>query len=639
MFGKLNSSVSKKTKHLQEAYIRGAYAEVIALYEQILQECPNDFDENGIHKALLKIDDVRFFATIASQSYASPKIWNAVQQHGKSGPLHFMLGRCYYMAEAPYKNASKAVEHYTKAVGSGYSPAKSSLAFCCIFGDGVPVDLPKALDLLKQAYKDAKAVFSLLTQDRTAYFVLNHLVNIKLLLELWRQGKMDDIDYALSDNVRRRTFLAITNDWSNTCETPETHSRAETAEQTLQRAQYNRSDPITARNFRTSGLYGYDETFSYDKKRLRTLLDVWNKVYGPECLRDKDYEYDPTLLEWIRYYHYQKGVSKERIINQINNALFDLGSERLLYETSLSCLCEMSQGDTAIATNISNVCSHRGGLGEPYCSEQCYESGQRYVGSVMLQGQSGVCGFCQKPVRASLYGEQECAAIPFEGMTLFVCIACAEKATAFLKNYQKCCMCQNPCQNPCQESVIALESFNFPVFEYSDGRYFGANQEWAGKVNQESNNAIAWFNAQNFVPIPDLGLGFEAEYCFDMATQARSGGNFQEAWAGFHQALHRYCRLKNDKMIGLSCFNLGTIYFNWQKWDLARLMFSQSVYINKRLGEKEEYAWSVFQLSAVMSILGDDASARMLLTEVLPVFQQVLPESVALVEEAIREIG
>ena len=68
-------------------------------------------------------------------------------------------------------------------------------------------------------------------------------------------------------------------------------------------------------------------------------------------------------------------------------------------------------------------------------------------------------------------------------------------------------------------------------------------------------------------------------------------------------------------------------------------MFSQSVYINKSLGEKEEYAWSVFQLSAVMSILGYDASARMFLTEVLPVFQQVLPESVALVEEAIRKIG
>jgi len=85
---------------------------------------------------------------------------------------------------------------------------------------------------------------------------------------------------------------------------------------------------------------------------------------------------------------------------------------------------------------------HRGGMGEPYCSAKCYNDGGRYASSVMLQGQSGVCGFCQKPVRASMYGEATCGAVPYEGMTLFVCTSCAQKARRHFMNYHKCCMCQ-----------------------------------------------------------------------------------------------------------------------------------------------------------------------------------------------------
>ncbi len=85
---------------------------------------------------------------------------------------------------------------------------------------------------------------------------------------------------------------------------------------------------------------------------------------------------------------------------------------------------------------------YQGGLGEPYCSQTCYTDGGRYASSVMLQNQAGVCGFCQKPVRASMYGVPECAAIPFEGMTLFVCPACMNKARSFMNSYGKCCMCQ-----------------------------------------------------------------------------------------------------------------------------------------------------------------------------------------------------
>lgn len=83
----------------------------------------------------------------------------------------------------------------------------------------------------------------------------------------------------------------------------------------------------------------------------------------------------------------------------------------------------------------------KGGLGEPYCSDRCYDDGGKYASAVMMKNQSGVCGFCQKPVQASMYGTSTCAAIPYEGMTLFVCIKCQSKAKAHLAGYKKCCMC------------------------------------------------------------------------------------------------------------------------------------------------------------------------------------------------------
>ena len=84
----------------------------------------------------------------------------------------------------------------------------------------------------------------------------------------------------------------------------------------------------------------------------------------------------------------------------------------------------------------------RGELNEPYCSDQCYEQGGKYAAAVMLKNQSGVCGFCQKPVQASMYGAPNCGVIPYEGVNLFVCNNCGQKAAEYLNNYGKCCMCQ-----------------------------------------------------------------------------------------------------------------------------------------------------------------------------------------------------
>ncbi len=91
--------------------------------------------------------------------------------------------------------------------------------------------------------------------------------------------------------------------------------------------------------------------------------------------------------------------------------------------------------------------SFHGSLGEPYCSIGCLGSAGRYASSAILQNQDGVCGFCRKPVKASINGAAGCAVIPYEGITLFVCPDCANKAKTYMEDYHKCCMCQKAIEN------------------------------------------------------------------------------------------------------------------------------------------------------------------------------------------------
>ncbi len=83
----------------------------------------------------------------------------------------------------------------------------------------------------------------------------------------------------------------------------------------------------------------------------------------------------------------------------------------------------------------------RGGLGEPYCSVDCHGKGGKYAAAVMLKNQSGVCGFCQKPVQASMFGPADCAVVPYEGINLFICSVCTSRGREHLRKYRKCCMC------------------------------------------------------------------------------------------------------------------------------------------------------------------------------------------------------
>ena len=84
----------------------------------------------------------------------------------------------------------------------------------------------------------------------------------------------------------------------------------------------------------------------------------------------------------------------------------------------------------------------RGGFGEPYCSQECHDKGGKYAAAVMLKNQTGVCGFCQKSVQASMHGTSNCAIVPYEGVNLFICNSCTTQGTSHLRNYKKCCMCQ-----------------------------------------------------------------------------------------------------------------------------------------------------------------------------------------------------
>jgi hypothetical protein len=86
----------------------------------------------------------------------------------------------------------------------------------------------------------------------------------------------------------------------------------------------------------------------------------------------------------------------------------------------------------------------RGGLGEPCCSQACYNKAGNYISAVMMKNQSGVCGICQRPVQASLAGTATCAVVPYEGVNLLICEHCSSQGKAYLQSYSKCCMCQKP---------------------------------------------------------------------------------------------------------------------------------------------------------------------------------------------------
>lgn len=81
----------------------------------------------------------------------------------------------------------------------------------------------------------------------------------------------------------------------------------------------------------------------------------------------------------------------------------------------------------------------RGGLGEPYCSERCYNAAGKDIAAAILQGYDGPCGFCQRPVRLG-HGSGNFAH-PYRKVFLYVCPACRAKGEAHAVKLTECCFC------------------------------------------------------------------------------------------------------------------------------------------------------------------------------------------------------
>ncbi|MDR1993681.1 MAG: hypothetical protein LBQ98_09395 [Nitrososphaerota archaeon] len=285
-------SLDKKIKQIEECYNNLNYTQVIEVYEQISKE----FDHDKIQQSFLKVEGYY--------------------------PDH-MLGQCYCLAEV--RNKDKAVEFFTKAIDSGHCYAKSWLAFCYIFGDGVPEDLQKALTLFKEANKETTENAP---KDHLSKFMLCHLIDNRILLELWRQRKNDDIRYALADPIGRRNFTTITSTWTNPL-LSQSSNRIKIAETKLKEANDLK---------RNLGELSKDNKYFYDSERLKTLSEAWERVFGS---LDDDKYYNAKLFEWIKMQHYKKGWSKERIINTIDVAAVNRHNvAKQIYDTAFNCLTE-----------------------------------------------------------------------------------------------------------------------------------------------------------------------------------------------------------------------------------------------------------------------------------------------------------
>jgi len=282
-------SIPKKIDKMHKCYKEGNYKQAIEIYEQLLK------DNYG-----------------ASSSFHSD--------------VYIELGECYYKADPPYNNVNKAVELFNKAINLGCTYAKSRLAFCYIFGDGVPASLQKALDLFKEAGKN--------DMDKLADFVLDHLIDIRVLFELLKQGKTDDIVYAISDPMRRRDFTAIIGMWAGTAHFRKgVHNRIEEAEDMLKTL----NDWNQELGYLTNSNRCY-----YDSTRLKTLADIWENVFGSISV---DKYHHPAFLEWFRYFHHTKGETKRAIIGTIDKAAWNNNHDEALklYNATLICLAEMSR--------------------------------------------------------------------------------------------------------------------------------------------------------------------------------------------------------------------------------------------------------------------------------------------------------
>ncbi|MCL1817181.1 MAG: hypothetical protein FWG43_06245 [Clostridiales bacterium] len=251
---------------------------------------------------------------------------------------HCLLGRCYYMNGA----SNKAAASFKKTIELSPVPgfvwereAKSWLAFCYIFGDAVPVDLPRALSLFIAAAKPCDEAGWGDVHNCLAEFMLNLLINLRVLFELWKQKKEYDLTYALSN---LEAFSFICEKWLFGVLPHE--DKAETVSRDL--ARYRGWAPPTV---------GALKYITYEPPRLKILSAVWDDIFGPAIPWNYNNMYtakfyNGDLLHWLNYYVNIKKFSKELLIRHIDFASAFSASPknraafRDIHTTALHCLIQ-----------------------------------------------------------------------------------------------------------------------------------------------------------------------------------------------------------------------------------------------------------------------------------------------------------
>jgi fused signal recognition particle receptor len=79
------------------------------------------------------------------------------------------------------------------------------------------------------------------------------------------------------------------------------------------------------------------------------------------------------------------------------------------------------------------------------------------------------------------------------------------------------------------------------------------------EFTEDHEKALAWHDAQG-LPHPPRGIKNEAQYYWDMAEDALKLGEWEEAWAGFHNVLELYARGGDPAGSARSLWRLGITY-------------------------------------------------------------------------------
>jgi hypothetical protein len=90
------------------------------------------------------------------------------------------------------------------------------------------------------------------------------------------------------------------------------------------------------------------------------------------------------------------------------------------------------------ATGKQRDAIRRGGFGEPYCSETCYDQAGRTMATARLTGAAGACEYCKSAV-----GPRHVTLVKRGGL-VFICQRCADRVQPEIQALSRCYMCEAP---------------------------------------------------------------------------------------------------------------------------------------------------------------------------------------------------